>query len=101
MFIEPTQDDIDAIVDEVFDMLDAIDLFAHLRGDVKTQELDMRLQEILNTCENRSTTELAVWLRASYVGKNKLLTWWPLLEASAALATARGEETSDIFYGLL
>lgn len=92
---------LDAIADEVFSMMDAPDIFAHLAGEVKAEALELRLREVLQSRQAFDTNELAVYLRASFVVKDRLPTWQPLLNAAIEQGRMRGERADDLFVGMM
>jgi hypothetical protein len=92
---------LDAIVSEIFDLMNAPNLFAHLAGEVSTQDLELRLQELLQERSKYETLELAMYLRASFVASDKCPSWQPLLNAAVEQGRMRGEAVWDIFGGMI
>ena len=100
---EVSVDRLSEIADEVFNLIDANDIFEFL--DPSTQEdfsrLESRLQEIMQTRPQFETIELAMYLRASYSRSTSLPTWQPLLNSAVEQGIMRGESVQDIFFGLI
>jgi hypothetical protein len=88
------------IVDEVFSLLNAPDIFAHLAGNVETDALELRLREVMQSRQSLMTEELVVYLRSSFVASDRLPTWQPLLNAAIEQCRMRGEDMT-MFYGML
>ena len=92
---------LDEIAKEVFDMMDAADIFAHLAGEVKTAALEARLQELLQTRSKYETLELAMYLRSSFVASDDLPSWQPLLNAAIEQGRMRNDNVEDTFAGMM
>lgn len=91
---------LDEIAKEVLDLLDARDIFAHLAGEVKTEAMEARLQELLQTRVKYETLELAMYLRASFVASDRCPSWRPLLNAAVEQGKMRNDNVRDTFAGM-
>ncbi len=97
-----TQERVDAIVDEVFDLLSIEDAFDLIDREATPPnwKMETRLQELLGSRYAYEVQELACYLRASYSRSEHLPSWQPLLNAAIELGQQRGEPVWDMFYGL-
>ena len=93
---------LDVIAREVIDLLGVTDIFAFLNSEATGFEaLEARLQEVMSTRPSFQSIELAMYLRSCYNYSNDLPTWKPLLNAAIEQSNMRGDNTSDIFYGMI
>ena len=68
-----------------------------------TEVMNAKLEELRVTIEQHPTDELVAWIRSSYLWRDRMPAWEPLLAAATAQCTERNspEFTRQIFIGLI
>lgn len=96
------QQRLDAITEEVFDLLADDDVSGFIDGRAPPDNrMELRLQELMGTRQAYEVLELAMYLRACSSRSEHLPTWEPLLNAAIELGQQRGEAVWGVFYGMV
>lgn len=101
--LKPLRERLNLIAEEVMNLISPDDIFDFLDGSPSSDlgALDSRLHHINIRPDIWESAELAMYLRASSSVSTRLPSWEPLRQTAITQSISRGEETGDIFFGML